>query len=60
MSKYANVFYDVKNNVGRNESGEAFPTPYQHGVGNASTDAMTCVGQSGVESFSADRPYAEA
>ncbi|KAA0040545.1 hypothetical protein E6C27_scaffold262G001000 [Cucumis melo var. makuwa] len=41
-------------------SGEAFPTPCWYGVGNASPDAVTCVGQSGVESFSPDGPYADA
>ncbi|TYJ97086.1 hypothetical protein E5676_scaffold23G00130 [Cucumis melo var. makuwa] len=68
---YANVFHGIGNNVGRNEWEEAFPTPYQHNVenaspdamtcvGNASLDAVTCVGQSGVESSSPDGPYTDA
>ncbi|TYK10638.1 hypothetical protein E5676_scaffold315G001210 [Cucumis melo var. makuwa] len=37
------TFLDVQNgvgkDVGRNASGEAFPMPYQRGVGKASPDA---------------------
>ena len=57
---YADVFHDIGNNVGKSESRKAFPTAYQHGVGNASPDAVTCVGQSGVGSSSPDGPYADA
>ncbi|KAA0062294.1 hypothetical protein E5676_scaffold313G003530 [Cucumis melo var. makuwa] len=57
---YVDVFHGVRNNVGRNESGEAFSTPYQHSVENASPDAVTCVNQSGVGRSSPDRPYADA
>ncbi|KAA0047052.1 hypothetical protein E6C27_scaffold466G00040 [Cucumis melo var. makuwa] len=57
---YVDVFHDVGNNVERNESGEAFPMAYQHGVGNASPDVVTCVGQSGVGSSSPDGPYVDA
>ena len=37
---YANVFYGVELYVGKTESGEAFPTREQHGVGNASPDVV--------------------
>ncbi|KAA0045130.1 hypothetical protein E5676_scaffold500G001190 [Cucumis melo var. makuwa] len=57
---YADVFHDVGNNVGRNESGEVFPTSYQHGVRTASPDAVTCVDHSGVGSSSSNGPYADA
>ncbi|KAA0032456.1 hypothetical protein E6C27_scaffold999G00200 [Cucumis melo var. makuwa] len=56
---YADVFHDVGNNVERNESGEAFPTSCWYSVGNASPDAMTCVGQSSIGSSSPDGPYAD-
>ena len=43
--KYVGItFPDVQNgvgkNVGRNASGEAFPTPYQHSVGKTSSDVF--------------------
>ncbi|KAA0047935.1 CACTA en-spm transposon protein [Cucumis melo var. makuwa] len=36
---YANVYHGVGTNVGRTESGEAFPMPCEYNVGNASPDA---------------------
>ncbi|KAA0064177.1 hypothetical protein E6C27_scaffold548G001050 [Cucumis melo var. makuwa] len=36
---YANVFHGIGTNIGRTESGEAFPMLYPHGVGNSSPDA---------------------
>ncbi|KAA0036832.1 hypothetical protein E5676_scaffold110G002020 [Cucumis melo var. makuwa] len=46
---YPDVQNDVGKNVGRNASREAFPTPYQHGVGKGFPDAEICVDIDGVE-----------
>ncbi|KAA0059110.1 hypothetical protein E5676_scaffold150G00130 [Cucumis melo var. makuwa] len=46
--RYPDVQNGVGKNVGRNASREAFPTPYQHGVGKGFPDAGRCVGIYGV------------
>ncbi|TYK14431.1 hypothetical protein E5676_scaffold186G00900 [Cucumis melo var. makuwa] len=49
---YPDVQNSVGKNVGRKASGEALPTPYQHGIGKASPDAELRVGIACVENTS--------
>ncbi|TYK03727.1 hypothetical protein E5676_scaffold863G001020 [Cucumis melo var. makuwa] len=49
---YPDVQNDVRRNVERKASRDAFPTPYQHGVEKASPDTELCVGIACIESTS--------